>query len=73
VRLLARPAQVVLALLHKGTAVLISVVDPDPHHFGILDPHPDPHQIKIMICIKVISWIRNWIQININFQRQAKM
>jgi hypothetical protein len=21
----------------------------DPHHFGNLDPHPDPHQIKIRI------------------------
>jgi hypothetical protein len=36
------------------------VVDLDPHHFGNLDPHP--HQIKIRIrirsSIKVISWIR---------------
>ncbi len=24
-------------------------LDPDPHHFGNLDPHPDPHQIKIRI------------------------
>ncbi len=23
-----------------------SVVDPDPHHFGNLDPHPDPIRIK---------------------------
>jgi hypothetical protein len=30
-----------------------SVVDPDPHHFGNLYPHPDPqpHQIKIRIRI----------------------
>jgi hypothetical protein len=40
-----------------------SVVDPDPHHFGNLDPH----QIKIRIRIKVISWIGNWIRIRINF------
>jgi hypothetical protein len=25
----------------------------DPHHFGNLDPHPDPHQIKIRISIKI--------------------
>jgi hypothetical protein len=32
-----------------------SVVDPDPDHFGNLDPHPDPHphQIKIRILIKI--------------------
>jgi hypothetical protein len=22
-------------------------VDPDPHHFSNLDPHPDPHQKRI--------------------------
>jgi hypothetical protein len=52
-----------------------SVVYPD--HFGYLDPHPhpDPHphkikiriRIPIRIRIKVISWIRNRIQICINF------
>ncbi len=33
-----------------------SVVDPDPYHFGNLDPHPDPHphQIKIRIRTKII-------------------
>jgi hypothetical protein len=38
-----------------------SVVDPDPHHFGNLDPaphqennpDPDPHQIKIRIRIRI--------------------
>jgi hypothetical protein len=38
----------------------ISVVDPDPLHFGNLDPHPDPHshpdpdphQLKIRIRLK---------------------
>jgi hypothetical protein len=31
------------------------VVDPDPHHFDNLDPHPEPHlhQIKIRIRIKI--------------------
>jgi hypothetical protein len=31
------------------------VVDPDPHHFGNLDPNPDmhPQQIKIRIRIKI--------------------
>ncbi len=30
-------------------------MDPDPHHFENLDPHPDlhPHQIKIRIRIKI--------------------
>jgi hypothetical protein len=47
--------------------------------FGNLDPHP--HQIKIRIrikkiriCIririKVISWIRNWIHINLQMASQ---
>jgi hypothetical protein len=25
----------------------------DPHHFGNLDPLPDPHQIKIRIRIRI--------------------
>ncbi len=35
---------------HKYSGTVPSVVDPDPHHFGNLDPHqidkldPDPHQ-----------------------------
>jgi hypothetical protein len=30
-------------------------VDPDPHHLGNLDPHPDRHlhQIKILIRIRI--------------------
>jgi hypothetical protein len=44
-----------------------SDVDPDPHHFGNLDTHPDPNQIKIRIHIKVISWIQNRIRVRINF------
>ncbi len=59
-----------------------SVVDPDPririrmdpHHFGNLDPHPGPHphysKIAIRIHIKVISWIRNPIRINLQMTRQ---
>jgi hypothetical protein len=35
------PVQVVNSLHQHRTA--ISVVDPDPHHFGNLDPHPDPY------------------------------
>jgi hypothetical protein len=31
--------------------LLYSVVDPDPHHFGNLDP--DPHQTKIRIWIRI--------------------
>jgi hypothetical protein len=31
----------------------ISVVDPDPHHLGNLDPHPDPHQHQIKIRIRI--------------------
>ncbi len=42
-----------------------SVVDPDPHHFGNLDPHPHQIKIRIRIRIKVISWIRNRIRIRI--------
>jgi hypothetical protein len=46
----------------------------DPHNFGNLAPHPDPHQIKIhiRIRIKVISWIRHRIQIRINFPMTRK-
>ncbi len=42
----------------------------DPHNFGNLDPHqdPHPHQIKIRIRINVLSWIRNRIRIRINLQ-----
>ncbi len=55
-----------------------SVVDPDPHHFGNLDPHRDPHQhkikirirLRIPIRIKVISWIRNRIRINLQMTSQ---
>jgi hypothetical protein len=30
----------------------------DPHHFAILDPHPDPHlhQIKLRIRIRIIIY-----------------
>jgi hypothetical protein len=42
----------------------------DLHHFGSLDPHP--HQIKIWIRIKVISWIRNWIRIRIYLQMTSQ-
>ncbi len=35
-------------------ALLWILIRMDPHHFGNLDPH----QIKLRICIKVISWIR---------------
>jgi hypothetical protein len=42
---------------------------PDPHHFGNLDPHADPHphqkKIRIQIGIKVLSWIRNRMRINL--------
>jgi hypothetical protein len=49
----------------------ISVVDPDPdpmdlHHFGSLDPH----QMKLRIRIKLISWIRNRIRINLQMPSQ---
>ncbi len=49
-------------------------MDPDPHHFGNLDPHwdPDQHKIKIRIRIriKVMSWIRNRIRINMQMTSQ---
>jgi hypothetical protein len=32
-----------------------AVVDPDPHHFGNLDPHP--HQIKSRIRIKIYKLV----------------
>jgi hypothetical protein len=47
-----------------------SVVDPDPRHLGNLDPHP--HQIKIRMRIKVISWIRNQFRIRINLQMTSQ-
>jgi hypothetical protein len=43
--------------LDKGM-VYNSVVDPDPHHFGNLDPDPHLHRIKIRIRI-MIMWIHN--------------
>jgi hypothetical protein len=47
-------------------------VDPDPHHFGNLNPHPDthPHQKETRIRIEVISWIRKWIRINLQMTSQ---
>jgi hypothetical protein len=50
----------------------------DPHQFGNLDPHPDPHlhqikiwiRIRIRICIKLISWIRIRIRINLQMTSQ---
>jgi hypothetical protein len=57
--------------------VWFSVVDPDPHHFGNLDPHLN--QIKIWIririkfkFIKVISWIRTRTQIRINLKMTSQ-
>jgi hypothetical protein len=50
-----------------GLTVLCIRIRMDPHHFGNLDPH----QIKIRIRIKVISWIRNRIRIRINLQLAA--
>jgi hypothetical protein len=47
-----------------------SVVDPDPHHFGNLDPHPHQIKIRIRIHIKVTSWIRNRIRINLQMTSQ---
>jgi hypothetical protein len=54
--------------------MLISVVDPDPgpqgsHHFGNLDTHPDLHQIKIRIRIKIYK-LRNRIRINLQMSSQ---
>ncbi len=45
-------------ILNKTGFGSFSVVDPDPHHFGDLDSHHDPHpheikiRIRIWICIK---------------------
>jgi hypothetical protein len=51
-------------------------VEPDLHHFGNLDPHPDPHplgiKIRTWIRIKVMSWIRNRIRIRINLQMTSQ-
>ncbi len=58
----AEPAQ------RKG--IRFSVVDPDPHHFGNLDPHP--HQIKSRTASKFISWIQNRIWIHINLQMSSQ-
>ncbi len=50
--------------------LLCSVVDPDPDHFGNLDPHP--HQLKISIRIpiriKVVSRIRIRIKVMLDPQ-----
>ncbi len=53
----------------RPRAVLWIRIHMDPHHFGnLVDPYPDPHQIKtririhIWIRIKVINWIRNRIR-----------
>jgi hypothetical protein len=37
-----------------SVAHFTSVVDPDPPHFGKLDPHPDPHQLKIRIRVLIL-------------------
>ncbi len=46
----------------------------DPHHVSNLDPHPDQHlqqiKIRIQIRVKVISWIRNRIRINLQMTSQ---
>ncbi len=39
--------------MHYLNVVVPSVVDPNPHRFGNLDPHPDPQQIKIRIRIRI--------------------
>jgi hypothetical protein len=70
-----------LFFLLKRTLALIRSLkfnpNPDPHNFCILDPHHikdgsalDPHQMKIRIRIKVISWIRNRIRINSQMTNQ---
>jgi hypothetical protein len=67
-------------LLEKIFALDGSVVDPgphphpDPHHFGTgnLDPHPHQIKIRIRILIKVISWIRNRIQLRIILQMMSQ-
>jgi hypothetical protein len=46
----------------------------DPHHFGNLDPHSDPHprQKKCGSASKFISFIRNRIRIRINLQMSSQ-
>jgi hypothetical protein len=51
--------------------VATSVVDPDPHHFGNLNPHRI--KIRIRIRIKVIRWIRNRIRIRISLQMTSQI
>jgi hypothetical protein len=80
-----RPLSFVPFVLFESpfTSVSASVVDPDPpdphgsDSFGNLDPHvdPHPHQIKIWIRIriKVISWIRIRISLQMTSQNVWNM
>jgi hypothetical protein len=43
---------------------------PDPHNFDGLDPNPDPHPMKMPIRIKMISWIRIRILIDLQMISQ---
>jgi hypothetical protein len=67
-------------------SVYANDVEPDPHHFGKLDPHPDPlsHQIKIRISqhqnphqMKISILIRikviSWLQNRIRIRINLQM
>ncbi len=58
--------------LQGKKAELCIRISMDPHHFGNLDLHPDPHQIEVRIRIKVINWIRNRSRNLINFQMTSQ-
>ncbi len=45
----------------------------DLHHFGILDPHLHEIKIRIRFRIKVISWILNRINLQIESQNVWNM
>jgi hypothetical protein len=66
----AAAAEPLSPLKKKEMDLCTGVVDPDPHHFGNLDPHP--HQIKILILIRIRIKVISWIRIHINFQMTSQ-
>jgi hypothetical protein len=64
----------VTANQHLARPVLWIRIRMDPHNFGNLEPHPDPHQIKIQtrICIRIRIKVISWIRIRIILQMTSQ-
>jgi hypothetical protein len=66
-RVYAVEASPLVEVLRQGSFPSARVADPDPHHFGNLDLHPDPHRIKIRIriCINVQMTSQNVLNMSL--------